>query len=95
MKVFHHHGCVISKRSDQSIRKSGDKFPEENVSHNSKEQRGKRAALANSSSSEEGLEGATSDLNKVLVFNIEPLDGSEKKGGEPNMVKDFPHEVVG
>jgi hypothetical protein len=62
VKVFHHHGCVISKRSDQSIGESGDEFPEKDVGHNSKEQRGKRAALTNSSSSEESLKGATSDL---------------------------------
>ena len=95
MKVFHHHGCVISKRSDQSIGESGDEFPEKDVSHNSKEQRGKWAALANSSSSEEGLKGASSDLNVVLIFDIESFDGSEEEGGEADVVEDFPHEVVG
>ena len=50
--------------------------------------------MANATSGEESLAGTSSNLDEVLVFDIESLDGSEEKGGKADMVKDFPHEVM-
>ena len=42
--------------------------------------------MAHTTSSEEGLEGATPYLDEVLILDIESLDGLEEKGGEADMI---------